>query len=85
VPSAVECQLLLEFSAAVRNQNQPSCALGFECANAALDHRQAPVFPHGPESVLDSVAPAPPSESLLSELRALVGDKPKGLVACASE
>ena len=71
----VERQFLLKAAEAVRNQDQPSRALGFERSNAPFDHREAPVFPHGPEPVSDSVTPTPPSESLLSELRALVGDK----------
>lgn len=85
VPGEVERQLVLECGEAVRDQDQTSRALGFECSHASLDHRQAPIFSHGPEPVLDAVALTPPSESLLNELNALVGDKLKRLVACASE
>ena len=85
VPGEIERQLLGEAGEAVRHQDQPPRALGFERSNTALDHREAPVFPHGPEPVFDSVSPTPPSESLLRELRALVGNDVSGLRACSPE
>jgi len=54
-------------------------------SNAPLDHCQAAVLPQCSEPVLHAVALTPPSESLLDELRALVGDKAKRLVACTPE
>jgi len=75
VPGEVERQLLLESGEAVRNQEQPSGALGFERSHAALDHRQAPMFIQCPESVLDSPVRTKPSKPFCLELLRLVGNQ----------
>src|SRR4030095_2619005 len=85
VPGEIERQLLLEACEAVRNQDQPSRALGFERAHAALNHRQAPVLSQCPKPMSNSVVTAPAPESLLRELRSLVGDDVGRSIACSPE
>jgi hypothetical protein len=82
VPGEVERQLLLESGEAVRNQDQPSRALGFERSHASLDHRQAPILPQSTESMLNTPPPAPPPECLGGELNASVRNDVPGLLAC---
>ena len=75
MPGEVEHQLLLEPGEAVRNEDQPSRAFGFECSHAALDHRQASMLVERSEPGLNSPTPTPPSESSRNELLAPVGNE----------
>jgi hypothetical protein len=54
------------------DQDQAPRALILEGADAALDHRETSVLPHGAESVLNPPASAPAAKSLRGELNALV-------------
>src|SRR5436309_1997232 len=78
VPGEVELQLLFESGETVRNQDQPSRALGFERSHASLNHRQAPMLVERSEPEFNSPTPAPPPESLRKELLAPVENEVPG-------
>src|SRR6266571_9583003 len=84
-PRAVERQLVLEGGEAIRDQDQPPRTLGLDGSDAALDHRQAPILPQSSESMPNAPVTAPPPESLLDELRALVGNEAPRLLTRAPE
>jgi hypothetical protein len=75
VPSEVEGQFLLEDCMAVRDQDQPSRALGFHRPYTPFNNRQAPVLSQSAESMPNPVATTPPSERSRGELNALVRDE----------
>src|SRR2546426_951087 len=78
VPRAVERQLPFECLERIWDNAQTSSAFAFDSSNPTLNHRQAPILPQSSESMPNSMATAPPSESLRDELLAVVRDEVVG-------
>jgi hypothetical protein len=85
VPGEVERQLVLECGQAERDDAQAPGAFALDRSDRTLNHRQAPIFSQSPESMPNPVAPAPAPESLLRELRSLVGNEVSGLLTSSAE
>ena len=75
VPRAVERQLPFECLERIWDNAQTSSAFAFDSSNPTLNHRQAPILPQSSESMPNSMATAPPSESVRDELFAVVRDE----------
>jgi len=74
VPLDEEADLTAECSPIQRHENATQ-SLPLHGSHQSFDHRDAAVLLDGPEALADATPPAPSPESLVGELRPLVGDE----------